>query len=276
MRGAIQSQSNRLTLDEVVRRLSGNEVVDGVVVMGSGGTDTLTAASDYDLLVVLARAPAPLDVALTSIDDRLTDIVFTTTSIIDGLLGAADVPSGSREGSIVRWLRSGKVVFDRTGGLRRLQAQAQSTAMIATARSDGGYSTWFTVNFNVTQTRRMLLSDDPVYGMTVDLRLLFGLYEVWVAYFTVRDLEWAGDKEAIRYLQRNDANFLQQFQACLAAVERVDKVASYEKLAAAALQPVGGLWEAGSTAIQPDSRANITPAMVEAALRWWEGLLNVT
>ena len=274
MTRTLLSQSNRLTLDQIVRRLGQNDLVDGVVVMGSGGTNALTDASDYDLLVVLRHMPAPMGVALTYIDGRLTDIVFTTTAVIDGLIDAGDVPSGSREASIVRWLRTGKVLFDRTGRLGRLQEKASSTAIIASVRPGDTYRTWFAVNFNLTQTRRMLLADDAVYGTTVDVRLLFSLHEVWVAYFLVRGLEWSGDKEAIRYLQRNDAAFLDQFQTCLAATDRADKVARYEKLAARALEPAGGLWEAGSTAIQFEGADEVTQATVEAALVFWEGLID--
>ncbi|HEY0069850.1 MAG TPA: hypothetical protein VGE04_07780, partial [Chloroflexia bacterium] len=42
-----------LSLDEVIARLAKKPAVEGVLVMGSGGTSDMHAASDYDLFVVL-------------------------------------------------------------------------------------------------------------------------------------------------------------------------------------------------------------------------------
>ena len=77
-----------MTLCELTERLSNNEVVDGVAIIGSAGENTLNAASDYDVLIVLNEKPLPLKGGVTYLDGRLTDIVFATTIEIDRLRSA--------------------------------------------------------------------------------------------------------------------------------------------------------------------------------------------
>jgi predicted nucleotidyltransferase len=69
-----------MTLEQVIARLSHHLAVDGLLTIGSTGRDTLTPTSDYDLVVVLADPPLPLGVGITSIDHRLTDVLFVTTA----------------------------------------------------------------------------------------------------------------------------------------------------------------------------------------------------
>jgi predicted nucleotidyltransferase len=49
---SVPSQTDALTLDEVVARLAAQETVMGIVLIGSTADHTLTAASDYDLLLI--------------------------------------------------------------------------------------------------------------------------------------------------------------------------------------------------------------------------------
>ena len=58
----ILSQSNSMSLDEVLTRLSRNRAVEGVLTLGSTRARELHEHSDYDLLVVLSQMPVPLRV----------------------------------------------------------------------------------------------------------------------------------------------------------------------------------------------------------------------
>ena len=119
----------------------------------------------------------------------------------------------------------------------------------------------------------MLASDDPVYLMAVDIRLLYSLPEVFVGYSRARDLPWRGEKELIRYLQRHDPRFLDIFRQCIAETDRERKVVLYEQAAALALAPVGGLWPQEATAVQLQSGAAWQSDAVESALAFWERLV---
>jgi hypothetical protein len=269
------SRSDALSLDDVVTRLARHDVVAGIVLIGSTGDTTLTAASDYDLLIVLSTMPAPMHVALTTIEGRLADIIFILQSEIDALLTRQDaIPQDSWEARLLHWVQTGRVVVDRQRQLQRLQQNAAALPRATLPDAGELYRTWFGINYNVLQTQRILASPDPVYQMTVDLRLLYCLSDLWVAYFRVRRLAWAGEKAAIRHLAEHDPNYLTRFQRCLAETDRRTKVAQYVALAEQTLAPLGGLWPQASTAIQFHADRPWTPGQDRVALAFWNDLLR--
>jgi hypothetical protein len=270
----IISRSNEMNLGETLASLTGHESVDGVLIIGSAATDQLSLASDYDLLLVLADMPMPLHVALTYIDRRLTDIVFTSISVITRLVtgDTRRLSYNSLEGKVIYWLQTGRIAFDREGRLDQAQKKAQT---IQFEMADAGeiYSSWFSINYNVKQTKRMLASTDSAYLMMVDLRLLFSLHDLWLYYFRLRNLHFPG-KEAIRYLTAHDPDYLELFQRCLAETHREQKVQLYEQLARQTIAPVGGLWEEGRTAVQFELGTDWRPGLAEEALAFWESLVT--
>jgi hypothetical protein len=248
--------------------------VDGVLLIGTTGSANLTPASDYDLIVLLSQMPAPLHVGLTYIDGRLADVIFVTTEEIDRLLALGEeVKQDSWDDRLFAWLRSGHIAFDRSNRLTLGQAKAKHVHSMPQDEGER-YGLWFGINYNVRQTLRILSSDDPVYAMTVDLRLLYSLADIWTAYFRLRGLPWQGEKMAIRYLMEHDPDYLQLFQACLAEPDRKSKVEQYVTLAHLALAPMGGLWAEGSTAFQFHGGQPWHSGQDEAALAFWEELVG--
>ena len=274
------SHSDSLSLEAVVARLARHEVVTGIVLLGSTGAPALTAASDYDLLIVLSAMPAPLHVAVTTIDKRLADIIFITQSEIERLLARdQEIPQDSWEARLLHWVQTGRIAFDRitpdrVGLLHQLRQKAASLPLATQPDMGERYRTWFGVNYNLVQTQRILESPDPVYQMTVDLRLLYCLSELWGAYFRLRGLVWAGEKAAIRYLAEHDPGYLARFQRCLAEADRRAKVEQYAALAAEALAPLGGIWPAATTAIQFHAVEPWVPGQEQVALDFWNSLID--
>lgn len=263
-----------MSLDKVVSRLSGQPAVDGVLVMGSGGTGKIEPWSDYDLFVVLSEQPTPLWLVLTTIDRRLAEIYFTGTETLDASL-AATVPANptSPDAVITRWLQTGRIAFDRSGRLQRAHDKFSRGQWIADANDLELYQTWFSVNYNLQQTARMLLSPDPVYLMSVDLRLLYTIHEVWSAYFKMRKLPGMGEKDQIRYLAEHDPEYLSLFGRCLLEGDRARKFEMYARLAALATSPWGGLWADGATAAQLRPDAAWRAGIVDKALAFWQSLI---
>jgi hypothetical protein len=268
-----RSTTRELSLEEVVRRLAGHATVDGVLLIGSTGKDTLTPASDYDMIVVLAQMPAPLHVGVTLIDGRLSDLIFVTTQEIDTLLHAEDeVAHDTWQGRLLHWFASGEIVVDRKGRLAQAKSKAQQVRTADLAGAGDRYRLWFGINYNVKQTQRMLLAEDSVYDTAVDLRLLYCLSELWSGYFQLRGLPWRGEKAAVRLLAEYDPAYLEKFRQCLAEPDRQCKVERYTELAALTLAPLGGLWDGDSTAIQFHAQ-DWQPGQDAAALSFWEDLV---
>ena len=264
------------TLDELVARLARHDAVAGVLLMGSTGTAALTPTSDYDLLVVLTDLPAPLRMVTTWVGDRLTEVYCTTTAALDRIVAEPSAWSGNSEEAIVfSWLTTGRVVYDRVGRLRQTQAAAQH-APPPVPHEREAYEAWRHIGYSVVQMRRYLAASDAASRIAVDLRLLYGLFEVVLAYFAVRGVPWRGEKEAIRYWEEHDPAYLGDFRACLAESDQGRKAAWYVELARRALDPVGGLWEPGTTTVASGAGygSGVTPpaGTVEDALGFWREL----
>jgi hypothetical protein len=265
--------TDTLSLDELIARLFRHDGVDGLLLMGSPAS-ALTPDSDYDLLLVVSHAPPGLHLVLTTVDRRLTEVYVETTARIDQLVSAAEpVRPHSFEGTLVTWLRDGTIVFDRNERLRHAQRLFQRGPWSAPPSDGDVYRTWFHINYNVTQTKRMLHANDPLYHTTVDVRLLYTVHDLLVGYLKVRKLPWHGDKAALQYVQAHDLNFFECFQQCLAETDPLRKFALYTQLAALTLAPVGGLWPDDVTAVQFAEGVHVQPEVIDAALNCWACLV---
>jgi hypothetical protein len=65
-----------LSLPDVIARLTAHPELESLLLMGSTAQDTLTPASDYDLLAVMTTLPEPLGLVHTTIDQRLAEVYF--------------------------------------------------------------------------------------------------------------------------------------------------------------------------------------------------------
>jgi hypothetical protein len=276
----IAASTNEMTLDATIARLAAHPAVAGLLLMGTTGTDALTPASDYDLLLILDQPDASLGMVQTWIDGRLTEIYCTPQAALARIVDdSASWSDRSEEGAIVRWLRDGRIVHDRENRLRQAQERVRATPPPRQANDAQIYAAWRSIGYNVAQSRRYLASDDPVAWEAVDWRLLHGIAEIHNHFFTVRRLPWRGEKPAIRYLAEHDPAFLALQRRCLAEPDRRRKFALYEDLARHALAPVGDLWQPGTTVVSPGPGFGATgdtaaSGTVGSALALWQALLG--
>lgn len=268
------SQSHLTSLDEVVARLTQHGEVEGIVILGSGAKGILNPASDYDVLVVLSEMPVPVSLVLTTIAQRLAEVVFFSADTIEQWLTMETFDAESYAGSILRRLQKARVAFDRTGRITRLHEKALSNSWKEEHDQQKVWEAWFSCNYDLQHNKRLLTSTDPVYLMAGDLRLLSSIYDLWKAYFLIRQVPWQGEKEAIRYLMSHDPAYLEVFQRCLVETDRERKVELYEKVAALTLAPLGALWSYDATAIELRTEGDIQPELLQAAFAWWEDLLS--
>lgn len=271
----IPSSSNNLSFEEATARLAANKAVDGLLAIGSASRNEITPVSDYDLIVILRETPLPLRVALTHIDHRLTDIIFVNVVELEHIL-QGDGPTAYTvwdKAQLLQWLRTGQIVFDRSGQLQQAQSKAQSQPEKGTSESEI-YAAWFSINYNLKQTRRLMTSADPAYRMAVDVRLLFSLHDLWRYYFLVRRLPSQGEKAQARYLETHDPAYLETFRECFAESNRTKKLQLYEELAQLTIAPIGSLWEDEVTSILPEPGLQWETHTVQTALSFWQGLLQ--
>ena len=275
MMQTIPARSSALTLEEVISKLTNHRAVEGIVVFGSASAERLTSASDYDLVIVLADESVPIGFGTTYVSDRLTDLMFFTVAEIEQVMSLNEpVDADERLGQLIRWLKEGQVVLDRSGQLGRAQRKVQAGQWLMPASMSKVYQIWYKINFDLRHAKRMIASNDLAYQQALKMRLLFNIFDVFLGYFLIRGMIWEGAKTAIRYLQANDPEYLSLLEQCLAETNQVRKVEMYEQLAKLATEPAGGLWAERDTAVQlrPDVKWN--PGLIGECLEFWQHLLS--
>jgi hypothetical protein len=270
MKVAAPSGTAHLSLAEVITHLSQQPQIEGILEIGSAATGDLTDASDYDLVIVLHDAPGaplmpPWFVGITQIDHRLTDLIFVAASEVEQLLAlTAAIAPGDPRTPVVRWVQLGVIIYDRATLLRRAQQHLASYAWMQPIDDQATHATWFSINYNLVQTRRLARATNPLYRMSAEIRMaVYGHTDLWHGYFTLHSLPWEGDKPAVAYLAEHDAEFLEAYRQFITETSVDGKLLAYERAAALAAAPMGGLWPPDTTAMN-----------VDHALEIWQSLLH--
>ena len=258
--------------ETVVAQLQQRPDVHGLLAIGSTGSGDRNESSDIDLVIVVEPGRGVPRLALSVIDGGVADVLFVTGDEVKRWPDPGGAPSWPVE-TLGRWLRTGRILFDRSGLLADARGRALGTHGRPSADVTGRYSTWFSINYNLVQNRRMARSADPIYAMALELRLLYSLSDLWQAYFALRDLPQRGEKEQIRYLQEADPDYLQLFQHTLTTADLQTRLALSADLAERCLEPAGGVWPAESACVLPWSDPP-SDDDVNAAWAGWEALFG--
>jgi hypothetical protein len=260
-----------------IHSLTQSPLVDGVAEFGSRSSQDVSAASDYDLLILLTSIPMRVFQLLTTIDGRLADIVLIETEAADSLLAKGERPAAVFEALFARKMQTARIHYDRSDRLHRLQqlvtSPAWEAAPAASAQIRAWPGIWFWQCFGLLQIERMAESHDPVHRLAVDMLLTACLAGTWRSYFNVRALPWDGEKAALRYWMAHDASYYETVQSCLGAVDRQARLAAYRALVQQTIEPIGPILRLGETAVVL-AQAEAEWADVDAILRYWNGLFS--
>ncbi|MCL5438564.1 MAG: nucleotidyltransferase domain-containing protein [Patescibacteria group bacterium] len=258
------------TLEEVLNTLKTNTIVNGILLMGSTGNKTQTEDSDYDLTVIVNNLPSNILGINTFIDNTVTEVFFYTIEEIKEILSKEILDFASKEGWIVNWVRDGQIILDKSGLLKKVKEKSNKYQDTVTDASQ--YTDWQKINYNFIQNMRYFQSQDQLYLEALDVRLMYSVVEAFVGYFTIRKIPWKGEKNAIKWLKEHDIEFLQLFQSFINETNRVKKVEIYKKLAAKALDPVGGIWKEKVTSVM--TTGNFNEETINNVLMLWNKLLK--
>jgi len=95
-----------------------------------------------------------------------------------------------------------------------------------------------------------------------------------VAYFRIRRIFWSGEKEAIRYFQQHDPEYLDLFERCRREQDRTKKVQLYEALVQLTAAPLGETWQRGVTAFSFAPGAIVEPGTLDQVYAFWQHLIT--
>jgi predicted nucleotidyltransferase len=222
----MQTQSSNQSLQEIITKLSQNDNVDALLLCGSTATGKQTKSSDYDLVLVVKEKPEKLLSLFTYIDSLPADIFFYSLDDINRIISDKHAKEGG-ETWLMHWLPEGKISFDKSGDLSKLQSISSEIQHSAdTSASTSAYK----MNYNLVNNTRYFESDDPLYHSALEIRLLYSIVESFVGYFSMRHLYWKGEKKAIRYLEENNPEYFSIFQKAARASNLRDKFSAYRDL----------------------------------------------
>lgn len=268
MNDIIISTTRDLGLEDVIAKLSRNKSVEGILLIGSFSKDQLLPESDYDLVIILTEAVKPWYVGVTYIDHRFTDLIFVANSEVKRIADLErPVAHGHALAPIIRWFRDGSILFARSLDVEPAGRKAKSAAWIEPVGDEAVYGTWSQINYNLAQLRRMMVSNDPMYRQAVEIRMaVYGHSDIWFGYFTIRKLEWQGDKAAIRYLSDHDPEFLMAYQQFIKTTDVRAKFSIYERLVSMTTAPAGGVWPPDATVMNLEHTLQIWQALLDGEL----------
>jgi len=270
-----QSMSRAMPLDEVIDRLAANDLVEGILIIGSAGRRALSPGSDYDLLVVLREQPLPVRTVITQIDGREAEIFFTTGAALDRIESTGrPVPNDSDDEILVHWIGTGQVVYDPLGCLSRAQQVFRSRNWVLLADETQRYATWFKLNNELRQILRLACGDDPFDHLAANLKLCNALHDLFVGYFLLRRIPWHGHKLALRYLAAQDPETLALWQALLAEPDLAQRIPRFVELARRTLAPVGTILDDAEVGVQFEPGTRVTANLLAAGNRFWDELLE--
>ncbi len=228
-------------LPAVIDRLRANDEVDGVVLLGTTGTGRFTPASDYDLLVVLAQSVRDVSVEITIIDGRTADIIIASRACLRTITDEARDLTDD-EWALARWLGDGRVVYDRTAVLRLAATSARTRLAQQPPASRRVADVAQHINYDPRVNRVYARSADPTYRLALRLRSLHSFFRIVMGWFEIRGLPWAGEKQAVGYLDERDPVFLALVEQWLAEPDATAAVQIQRQAAERELAPAGGLW----------------------------------
>ncbi len=255
-------------LQKIIETLRTKAAVDAVLLTGSSGRKSLPY-SDIDLVIILTENTPSIKALYTWLDGTFADIFFFDARDIETLLGAASVPANDAalRASLYVWTTKGKIQFDKSGQLTKLQAKDLRLEVPAGQQAEA----WQGMNYNYEANTRYYKSGDPLYQSALELRLLYSVSQLMTAYFMFRGLPWEGEKLALAYLLEHEPGLYREFLQFVKSGNLDEKFAHYRAMFALAVTPDFPLWTRQEILPQPKGR----PAMRQEAelTAFWNDLV---
>lgn len=231
--------------DRVIDRLQAHPEIRVVFLLGSTATGP-AAWSDFDLLLV-TRSGESFDFEMAYVERRATDVVFVSESEIERLLTLEEA-STPQERDVLGWLSTARAASTARGNPTdwpKRAARILSQSRIPRAEI---YYRWVEANFTLLKLRRYATSEDPSHRNALEILLARALSELPRDYTTSREIPWLGDKEAVAFAAREDAEFLTDLQTALRTRLLDEKTELYADLMGRAFAGIGACWSEQQTA----------------------------
>ena len=228
------------SLQYTINKLSLSVRVKGIFTTGTTATG-LTPSSDIDLVVILDKNKEGIKSTYTMIENRFADIFFFDLAFVKRCAKRDVIPANGFEGIFLTWLAKGRIEKDEQQILAKLQTKSLSKIELLTVSTEEKQDNWFKINYNYIANTRYFRSGNKLYLQALEIRLLYSVSELIVAYFAFRDVPWRGEKAAVIYLEKNDPQTYDCFKEYVKSQTVNDRYRVYaslfEKVMVADYQP---------------------------------------
>jgi len=253
-------------LSQIINNLGKHQDVDGVFVTGSQG-DEHKPYSDIDLVIILNKNDNKISSLYTWIGDKFADVFFFDLSDLENLFIKNDIEANSMSAIFIDWLLKATVYFDKSGILGKLKNNSATKKFSIPVSEKQQFCQ--KINYNLVANTRYFQSNDPLYHVALEIRLLYSVSEILCAYFEFRNIPWRGEKTAIKYFRENDRDFYDKFISYTKASNLDDRFKVYQALVKSTFTDEYKEWVVGD--ILPQSKNNKD---IESMTKYWSDLTN--
>ncbi len=219
----------QIALQDLIDELALSSRVKGIFTTGTTATG-LTTSSDIDLVVILDKNSEEIKSAYTMIEERFADIFFFDSDFVTKCKNMERIPANAFEGMFITWLAKGKIYKDDTGVLFELKEDARAKMDGFIIPDEEKQDSWFKINYSFIANTRYFNAENDLYHKALELRLLYSISELIVAYFTFRNIPWRGEKSAIAYLEEHDTRTYECFTNFLESSSLEKRFNAYQDL----------------------------------------------
>jgi len=217
------------SLKKLIEKLKTSPRVKGIFSTGTTATQ-MNPSSDIDFVVILDKNTEDIKSVYTTIENRFSDIFFFDVNFLNQLKSKNEVSGNNFDGMFLEWLKKGKIEYDPENLLLDLKNKIEEDPPRQKVTDLEKRDFWVKTNYNFIANSRYYKSNDALYHQALELRLLYSIIELITAYFSFHDIPWRGEKDALKYLEKNDPEFLTTFQKYSESDTLDEKMDYYTKL----------------------------------------------
>lgn len=259
-------------LNGLIQNLKNRDEIDAVIIAGSKSLGEEKEYSDIDLAVIFKENREKLFSLFQFIDGKPADIFFYDIAVLQKLLADEVIPANTMDAVLISWLPKADVRFDKSGTLTSLKNKySELERKIEVPQTE--ISKWESlINSGYVVNKRYYDSNSPEYHELLQIKLLQDLYNIFMGYFEFRNIPWRGEKQMLRYLKENDADFYNLYTSCIKASTIKEKFEIYSELVKKVFYGNYGMWN--NNTVNPFIKGHLSNEEKSHLVEYWNRLIG--
>ena len=218
---------------QTVAQLARYERYEGAFVFGSYTAGKIHAASDLDIVVIVAGEVSNCPhINHPVIDGIRLDISFSTLTDY-----SRQAETMLRQGQRKPWMQDAVILFDKQNRLHEMQERVRHETQPISRAGKEADAIQFEMYYSYTKPERHLKTAPE----TADLIMHMELRDVLRLHYNLHGHWWVSDKHMLTDLREWDTVMCDLLQRFIQTHDTVEKYALWQSMIEHALQPIGGI-----------------------------------